>query len=344
MAEDDQAAVAASSDTRRGVLLACGLLLATAGAWWLAKVLVFHQLRGTALGHALRGLTSSAKPEIYALIGVGAIPLIFLAELVAIGWRESSLRRVVVRMTPSAGADLFMFLMHQIGFVNILAKLFTLGLATISGEAINRAVRDGLHVNLVAFPGSFALQFAAFFVVSGFLDYWNHRIQHTSWFWPLHRFHHSADDFCILTSDRVHPADGFWNYATVAIAVALLGTPVEVVLAYALYNHVLQYVRHTRADWDFGLIGRWLVQSPAHHRLHHGLEGRFQDCHYSTMPLWDHVFGTFVEAPAEPYAIGVEYPYRDGAGVVADLWRDYSDVWIAAARDLKKLVRMRVAT
>ena len=130
----------------------------------------------------------------------------------------------------------------------------------------------------------------------------------------------------------MHPADGFWNFLTVAVAVALLGTPVEVVLAHAVYNRALQYVRHARLNWGFGWIGRYLVQSPIHHRLHHGLEAQYHHCNFSTVPLWDHLFGTWCEAPDRAFAIGVDHPYRHGGSTLIDMWRDYCDMWIVPRR------------
>ena len=53
------------------------------------------------------------------------------------------------------------------------------------------------------------------------------------------------------------------------------------------------------------------------------------------MPVWDHVFGTWREAPTEAYAIGVDHPYRHGAWTVDDVWRDYGDFWADVTGDVR---------
>ena len=63
----------------------------------------------------------------------------------------------------------------------------------------------GITVGLYELP--LLIQVATCYLIYTFLDYWAHRLAHLSCFWPLHRFHHAAEDFCIFTSVRVHPAD-----------------------------------------------------------------------------------------------------------------------------------------
>ena len=98
------------------------------------------------------------------VIGVLFVPTVFLIELIAVGWRDSSLRQLATRITPSAGSDLFMYLTSQLGLISILTKLFTLGLAAVSGLWINAEIHKLFHFNLSVFPHSFVhCSSAAFF-------------------------------------------------------------------------------------------------------------------------------------------------------------------------------------
>ncbi len=45
------------------------------------------------------------------------------------------------------------------------------------------------------------------------------------------------------------------------------------------------------------------------------------------MPLWDRLFGTWGGQVAADLPIGVDTPYRHGAWVAPDLWRDYREFW-----------------
>src|SRR5262245_27379371 len=63
----------------------------------------------------------------------------------------------------------------------------------------------GVTLSLAGLP--VGVQVACYLLIYTFFDYWAHRLDHSPLFWPLHRYHHSAQEFCILTSDRVHPAN-----------------------------------------------------------------------------------------------------------------------------------------
>ena len=318
----------------RGLLLAAGWVGGAAlfaAAWWVLNLALPHKLTLTLLGHVLQLGKPSAglnrATEGLMLIGFLAAPLVLAVETIVLGWSGSSLYKLVHDDSASERSDLVWYALANLRCAEILAILFTLGLAAVSGDWVHRALEraTGASLSMAGLP--LALQIAGFYVAYGFLDYWTHRFKHGRYLWPLHRFHHSATTFCVLTSDRVHPADHWSRFATVGLVQVFLGVPMGVVIGIGLFERVMQYARHSRLEWEFGWVGRYLVQPPNGHRLHHHVDPAIGGCNFGLMPLWDHVFGTWRETPKAAYALGVDHPYRDGAGTFGDMWRDYRDFW-----------------
>ena len=317
---------------RVAVMIGFGLyLLGLAAAAWASVQWLPDRLAFTLMGHPVlvgelhrRLLT---KGLVLALI----VPAVFAAEMACVGWSDSSLRQLVVRRTPSSRTDLSCFIIWQTPVMTALTAVMTFGLALLSGAWLHNRLCEitGMSWSIASAPVLF--QFVIVFMVYTFFDYWNHRIDHSPYFWPLHRYHHAADDFTVLNSARTHPAS-FTGVIGATLPAALLCAKPSVVIDINLFVMALRYVIHSRINSDFGWVGRYLIQSPLHHRRHHGLEQSESGSHFSLVPLWDHLFGTWRGDTDPSRAIGVTDPYRHGAWLAPDLWRDYRAFWEGLGR------------
>jgi sterol desaturase/sphingolipid hydroxylase (fatty acid hydroxylase superfamily) len=256
------------------------------------------------------------------------LPALLAIELALEGWQESSLRRLIAQRPRSACSDIAVFLFWCAPGHTFIAAALSLGVVLLPAQWLHHALADatGLSIELGARP--LAAQVLVLVIVYSFFDYWQHRLDHTAWFWPLHRYHHSAEDFCILTSVRVHPASITAIIAGVLPAV-LIGVQEEALFWLATLIAALRYLIHARINSDFGWIGRWVIQSPLHHRLHHKLDTTHPASHFGLTPVWDRMFGTWADQADLHVPIGVAAPYRQGVWVVPDLLRDYRDFWLA---------------
>jgi sterol desaturase/sphingolipid hydroxylase (fatty acid hydroxylase superfamily) len=257
------------------------------------------------------------------------LPALFAVELLLGGWAESSLRRLLLHPSRSAWSDIAAFLFwHSPGHMLVHAGL-SLGLVLLPAAWLHRTLANatGLSIELGSWP--LALQVIAFFFVASFFDYWQHRLDHTARFWPLHRYHHSAEDFCALTAIRVHPAAP--TGVMLLIPGVLIGVSGAALFWFTALNVMVHFLIHTRITSDFGWIGRWVIQSPVAHRLHHKLDMSKPTCNYSLVPLWDRLFGTWREPEGQQVPIGVAAPYRHGVWILPDLLRDYWHFWLALA-------------
>ena len=308
-------------------------------AWWLIDRVLPTHLALSVFGRKFEVGRLGATVLPMAVVGFLVVPAIFLLELAVLGWNKSSLRILVGLRTLSSRTDFSCSMLQQLHVFGIVGDVLTLGVSLVSGIWINHWLKNtfGLDLSLRSFP--VVVQFASYYVLFGFFQYWSHRLQHHGWLWNMHRLHHSADEFCVFTSDRVHPGENYGRLINTALPLAIFGAPAGIVIGVKLFERSSQYLRHSRLDWDFGWVGRYLVQSPAHHRLHHQLDAGVGHGNYGVMPLWDHVFGTWREPPPHAYAIGVDHPYRNGLWIVPDLWRDYRDFWVDAALGFGRILR-----
>jgi sterol desaturase/sphingolipid hydroxylase (fatty acid hydroxylase superfamily) len=276
-------------------------------AWQAGYRLLPDSLTLRVAGHALHVSNIHDRIAGNALVMFFLLPTALWLECLFVGWDGSSLRSLF-RPTASIRTDIAFFLLGQAHMMDIVGKLMMLGASMISGLLLRDWLRAtfGFEISVAFLP--LALQIGLYFLVYTFFDYWTHRVDHTRYFWPLHRYHHAAHDFCVINATREHPA-------------AFVSIFLNVVTA------ALGFIIHSRIDSGFGWIGRYLIQSPNHHRLHHKLDMSHPTGHYSIAPVWDHLFGTWYGDADQSLVIGVDTPYRHGFWVGRDLVRDYWDFW-----------------
>jgi sterol desaturase/sphingolipid hydroxylase (fatty acid hydroxylase superfamily) len=131
------------------------------------------------------------------------------------------------------------------------------------------------------------------YVVITFIYYWWHRWRHEVpllWRW-LHQLHHSPQRIELITSFYKHPLEiGLNGILSSAIVYLVLGLePLGATLAVTLTG-LAEFVYH----WNVA-TPHWLgyvIQRPESHCVHHQ-EG-LHHYNYADLPLWDMLFGTFL--------------------------------------------------
>jgi sterol desaturase/sphingolipid hydroxylase (fatty acid hydroxylase superfamily) len=294
-------------------------------AWWLIGHSLPDQLSLSLVGHVLHLQHLRDKILGNASLIAVLLPAALWLECLTVGWENSS-TRALLRPTASMRTDLAYFLLDQAHVMGVVGRIMMLGASVISGVAIRDWIvaRTGFGIDPSGLP--LWLQVAIYFHVYSFFDYWAHRLGHTRWFWPLHRYHHAAEDFCVINGARIHPA-GFVGIFLLNIPMPLLGASPEAMIWVNVITIALGFVIHSRMESGFGWAGRWLVQSPLHHRLHHKLDMTTPTGFFSMTPLWDRLFGGWSQTATPNVAIGVDTPYRHGVWLLPDLLRDYYDFW-----------------
>jgi sterol desaturase/sphingolipid hydroxylase (fatty acid hydroxylase superfamily) len=253
------------------------------------------------------------------------LPLVFMIETVCVGWEECSLRDLLGHHPDTMRSDIVLFLLVRATPVyNFFQLVLTLGFSELSGDAVRLWLKTSAGIDLSLLWMPLPLMLLAYMTVHTLCDYWGHRLQHTRLLWPIHRFHHAAEEFSLITADRIHPGD----FATIFFSVFLIGlfqVSSVIYLGYAGVLSVLRFVIHSRIDTDFGWVGSYHVLSPGHHRAHHVADEKHSGGNFGLIPLWDVVFGTLRPAVSRSTPIGVDHPYRHGYWVFTDMLRDSRD-------------------
>ena len=134
------------------------------------------------------------------------------------------------------------------------------------------------------------------------VKYATHRIFHSvSFLWRVHQVHHSDPDFDVSTAARVHPIEVVVTQGAYFAVIAIFAPPVAGVLAAELTSAFQSFFGHANASlpgWAEKYL-RPVFVTPDMHRIHHSEEvgeqnRNFGDC----FPWWDHLFRTYLAAPA----------------------------------------------
>src|ERR1700730_3904055 len=145
-------------------------------------------------------------------------------------------------------------------------------------------------------------------LLGDFTTYWVHRLQHASRFvWAFHSTHHSQEQLNFATTTRFHPVDHFISDTLKFVPQLMLGAPPMSWLPLYLIMDFISMTQHSRIKWRFGPLSTILV-TPRFHSFHHSTDPRYYNKNFGgLLSIWDHIFGTAVDAPEQP----TEYGLRD---------------------------------
>jgi sterol desaturase/sphingolipid hydroxylase (fatty acid hydroxylase superfamily) len=144
------------------------------------------------------------------------------------------------------------------------------------------------------------------FLVADFSAYWVHRLQHASRFvWAFHSTHHAQEQLNFATTSRFHPVDHFIFDVLNFVPLLMLGASPMGWLPLYLTIKSLAIAQHSRIRWRFGPLSRILV-TPRFHSFHHSVDARHFNKNFGAyLTVWDHMFGTAVDAPEQPSEYGL---------------------------------------
>lgn len=129
-----------------------------------------------------------------------------------------------------------------------------------------------------------------------FCYYWHHRISHrVRWFWLTHAVHHSAKHLNLSAAYRLGWTGVLSGHFLFYLPLVGLGFhPLAVMVGLSL-NLLYQFWIHTELIPKLGPL-EWVLNTPSHHRVHHGSNVEYLDCNYGgVLIVFDRLFGTWVE-------------------------------------------------
>jgi len=170
--------------------------------------------------------------------------------------------------------------------------------------------------------------------------YWFHRSHHgVRLLWAAHVNHHTSQYFNLSTALRqpwFTPITGpiFW------LPLALLGYPPPMILTAEAISLIYQFWIHTETVKRLPRPLEWLLNTPSHHRVHHGKNVAYLDRnHAGVLIIWDRLFGTFAaEDEREPVRYGITHDLA-----TFNPLRIAVHELVSIARDVKRASSVRTA-
>jgi sterol desaturase/sphingolipid hydroxylase (fatty acid hydroxylase superfamily) len=130
-------------------------------------------------------------------------------------------------------------------------------------------------------------------LVSDFLYYWFHRLQHAVPFlWRFHAVHHAIEELNIANSAH-HFTDGIFKLPFILVPLTfLIQIRVTDVLFISIFLTFWSNLIHANSRISLGPLDFVFVR-PLYHRIHHSQDPQHHNRNFcAVFPIWDILFGT----------------------------------------------------
>lgn len=173
------------------------------------------------------------------------------------------------------------------------------------------------------------------FFADDFSYYWFHRVSHESrGFWASHVVHHSSQHYNLSTALRQT-----WvpmTYLPFWLWLPAVGFEPWMVLLAQAWSLIYQFWIHTEKIRKLPRPLEYVLNTPSHHRVHHGVNDQYLDRNYGgILIIWDRLFGTY-EPEGERVRYGLTTQLRTFRPVRV-AFHEYIAMW----HDIKRAPRFR---
>ncbi len=249
-----------------------------------------------------------------------AIPIVcFIVEMLFVGYAKSSFKTLIDHFKSVKG-DVFMFILEASHMFKMIGIFMTFGICYYLSGIIQRSgsFQWIQHINEPI------LLYTLLLLIGDFKNYVKHVLFHKIGAgWQLHSYHHSAERFTLLTFHRFHFVEHAIGMLIDVVPFVLLGAGVKEYVYIAILRETHQYLLHSQLTSDWGIIGKYILVSPAAHRLHHSSNPEHFDHNFGiTFIFWDRIFGTYKETQEE-VKLGIPNNPFDKKGFLHDVWYAY---------------------
>lgn len=149
------------------------------------------------------------------------------------------------------------------------------------------------------------LQVFEVLIISDFLIYCGHRLQHkVDFLWRFHKVHHSSKHLDWLAAHREHPLDSIYTIGLINLPAYIMGFPLESIAGIIAFRGIWAIYIHSNVRLPIGPL-RILIGAPELHHWHHDLDRRAGN-YANISPIMDKLFGTYVCPNHEPEKFGIK--------------------------------------
>ncbi|MCF8609070.1 sterol desaturase family protein [Gordonia sp. HY285] len=216
-----------------------------------------------------------------------------------------------------------------------------MGVVSIGTSAVGKFLALFVYAALFAYVAPWQLPIGSWytwvigFVGLDFLFYWEHRIAHrVRLVWASHQAHHSSEYYNFATALRQK-----WNPTMSLIMwlpLPLLGVPPAVVFACYSLNLIYQFWVHTEHIGTMWRPFEFVMNTPSHHRVHHGSDPEYLDRNYGgVFIVFDRIFGSFRPETHRP-TYGLTKPVG-----THNIWTLETHEYVSVFRDVRSAPTIR---
>lgn len=183
---------------------------------------------------------------------------------------------------------------------NILIGFVSVGFGLLFGIFISAIYSAAYSVAPFKFPAAAWWSWVVLFFVDDLAYYVFHRVSHECrLFWNFHVVHHSSEEYNLSVAVRQSWFSGLLHWIFYA-PVMLLGFAPWMFVVMHGFNLIYQFWIHTKLIDKLGPL-EWVLNTPSHHRVHHGVNDEYLDKNYAgVLIIWDRLFRSFVKEKDEP--------------------------------------------
>jgi sterol desaturase/sphingolipid hydroxylase (fatty acid hydroxylase superfamily) len=253
-------------------------------------------------------------------IQVSALIFVAVVEFISVGWNASSARKIT-RPSASVRRDIAVYFLDLTSITALIGKVLVFGVPYFFIPVAYAAIHLYVPFSFSSIISSPIAQFALLLVLSDLMLYWMHRLFHSvEATWELHQYHHSATEFCIMTSSRDNPIVGpLWVFF-VGLPSIFFGASMEVSYALVWLGITHAYLLHSEIRSTWGWIGKWVFVSPQAHRIHHSLARKHWGKNFGfLLVVWDRIFGTYYLTSEHVKEIGIDSDYYNKHNLLVEM-------------------------
>ena len=231
------------------------------------------------------------------------LQLLFFVGLIFFSWNVENALGIITNYKKWKHAS------KNVGFIfTNLPGQFILGLLiikTIHWTTVN-------HFGLLYYLNihNSILLFVCSFIMLDFGEYIYHVIMHkVKRLWMMHAVHHSDEVVDVSTTFREHPLENIVRLTFTLFWVFLSGTAFWALILRQIiqvFTTVFAHINYRLSDKADKIIGLIFI-TPNLHQVHHHYMQPYTNSNYGdVLSIWDRIFGTFQEMPAEKIVFGVD--------------------------------------
>jgi len=245
---------------------------------------------------------------------LGAVGLSFLFLIVLFVPLERAFRaREQGFLRPAWWTDLCFFLGQYLLWSSLVFALLAVFRGWLDGF-----VPSDFRAAVAAQP--WWLQAVEVVLLSDFLIYWGHRLQHrVSFLWRFHSIHHSSEHLDWLAAHREHPLDTIYTVGLINLPAFVLGFPLETLAGFIAFRGMWAIYIHSNVKLPLGPL-RMIIGAPELHHWHHD-RARDAGNYANLSPLMDLLFGTYRHPGVEPESFGIQEP--SAKTYLGHLWQPF---------------------